>query len=200
MLLLAIIEKIAVNLPCSALFRITQVCSDLRNMCLQERFWKSKFVRKNLPFPTPSMVWEDTLSCINIYKRCKKIYPQILEKINKKHNILCCINLVDASSPMLFPERIRDRVLPFFKAACKAKEEEEEENKDKAERWIHNAGDWLEEGFTLWFSLYVMLDGTLRINRNADDTKVCFTEKLSRAETELFLLQLIVLNGSNQCS
>nr|WIL02882.1 hypothetical protein Cbor_334 [Cedratvirus borely]WIL03374.1 hypothetical protein Cplu_334 [Cedratvirus plubellavi] len=195
MLLLAIIEKISVNLPCSALFRITQVCSDLRNMCLQERFWKAKFAVKNLPFPGSSVVWEDALFCMNIYKRCKKIHPQILDKINKQHNILCCINLVDASTPSLFPERIRDRVLPFYKAACKAKEEEEERSQEKAKRRMRGIPD--EEGPTTWFSLYMLLDGTLTIRRNANDTKVCFTEKLSRAETELFLLQLILVNGSN---
>jgi hypothetical protein len=194
MLLLAIIEKILVNLPCSAIFRITQVGRSLRNICLEERFWRAKFARKNLPFP--SVDWGDVLSSINVYKRCKKIYSQILEKINKKHDVLCCINLVDASSPEVFPQRVRARVLPFFNAACKAKVEEEEKSKNQALRWMHSAGDWLDgEGFILWFSLYIMLDGSLIIKRNTNDTKICFTEKLSREETELFLLRLILANG-----
>ncbi|QIN54401.1 F-box domain-containing protein [Cedratvirus kamchatka] len=188
-------EKIVVNLSCSDLFRITQVCSDLRNICLKERLWKSKFVRKNIPLPIlPSLNWKDIVASIKIYQRCKKIHPQILEKINKKHETLYCGNLIDVPL-FIFPKRLRANVLPFLHASHKAKEEEEEKCKEIASRWSHNVFDLLGTDFILWFSLSLMLDGTLLIKRNTNTTIVCFTEQLSREEVELFLLHLILTNG-----
>lgn len=193
MLLDGIIENILLpNLSCSSIVCFSGVCSSFRSMCLSKALWRSKFKRKNIPLP--QSLQETLPSSIKLYRRCKKIYPEILYRINGKHELLCRLSLTDVPKSKLFPQRIRDRILPFFQEAQEAGQREEEDSQERRLQRMHSQILPNQTKF-VWFSLSIMLDGELVVKRHESDTKVCFTEKLSREEIELFLLHMILANG-----
>lgn len=190
MLLLSVIEKIVLELPSSTIFRITQVDTSLRNMCLQERFWKSKFSNKGLLLPEGRR--DDVISFVLLYKRCKKIYPEVQKRVITEYNPHCC-NLEDV--PILsFPLRMREKVLPLLQAAQKAREEEEERTSERASQRIYSLCHDTSEVYT-WYSVFIMFDHSLSINKNGEDSRMCLSEKLSKEEIDIFFLQLFLANG-----
>lgn len=192
MLLLSVIEKIVLEMPSSDIFRITQVDSSLRNMCLEERFWRNKFAKRGLPFPEGKR--HDIVSFVLLYRRCKKIYPEIKSRVITEYNPSCC-SLADV--PILsFPQRMREIVLPLLQAAQKAREEEEERTNERALQRIYSlCHDTLSVIQHTWYTIFVTFDNTLSINRYGEDSTICLSERLSQEEIEIFFLQLLLTNG-----
>nr|WIL03557.1 hypothetical protein Cplu_332 [Cedratvirus plubellavi] len=177
------------------IIRIAHVDSSLRNMCLQERFWKAKFSKEKIPLP---LLDRRSLSlAVDVYERCKQtVYPRVLEVLARKHHVLFTIKLAEIPRVCFFPSRLRDRILPHLNAAYTAAKEEEEKSRELFSLWAKSPVIVIDENtFSPSFNLSMLADGTLLIKKWTTVEKVCFAEKLSREEAELFLLHLILLKG-----